>query len=105
MKRQPVLLRRISGHSMMPVLPPGTLILGLGWLLRPRPGRVAVILHNGKEKIKRIADVKNGQVFVVGDHKEASTDSRHFGWLPEESIQAIVLWPRAPRNRAEGINS
>lgn len=79
---------------MLPVLPPGTLVVGVRIGRRIQIGQVVVVLHEGKEKIKRITDIRPGEVFVVGDNNDASSDSRHFGWLPVDVIQARVIWPR-----------
>jgi len=99
----PVAVRQVHGHSMMPVLPPGTIVYGWHWFARLKPGDVVIFLHNDKEKIKRIDKVDDGRVYVLGDHLDASTDSRHFGWLEKELILAKVIWPHAPKHRAEGI--
>jgi len=96
------ILRRIAGDSMTPALRPGQLVLavrvgrswrGLGRLLRVRPGQVVILRHDGLEKIKRVSRTRSGQVFVVGDNADASTDSRQFGWLSLDDVDAVVLWP------------
>ena len=95
----PLLIRQIKGHSMLPALPPNTIVWGWCWFLRLRPGHVVVITHDGKEKVKRIQKLEGERVFLVGDHPEASTDSRHFGWLPRTVVRARVIWPRASATR------
>lgn len=90
----PVMIRRVVGHSMLPVLPPGTLVIALTWLSKPLINSVVIIEHEGKEKIKRIQDVKHDEIFVVGDHEDGSTDSRHFGWVNVATIRAHVVWPK-----------
>lgn len=92
-----LLVRRIVGHSMLPVLPPGTLVLGLKWIRKLRPGMVVVIVHDGKEKIKRIDKIKTNKIFVTGDHEVASTDSRHFGWIPKNVVKAKIVWPQTKK--------
>lgn len=90
----PFLIRRVVGHSMVPVLPPGTKVLGWKYIMRLHVGDVVVVVHDGKEKIKRVNQIKNDQIYVLGDHSDTSTDSRHFGWLPVESVKARIIWPR-----------
>ena len=79
---------------MVPILPPGTLVIGLRYFRRLRPGNVVVLKHDNREKVKRVDQIQDNQVFVLGDHPETSTDSRHFGWLPIEYVQARIIWPR-----------
>lgn len=95
--KRPVLIRRVVGHSMLPVLPPGTLVIALTWLSKPLKNSVVIIEHEGKEKIKRIQDVKGSEIYVVGDHEDGSTDSRHFGWVSVTTIKAHVVWPKTGR--------
>lgn len=102
MKKQsgfwPVIIRRVVGHSMVPILPPRTLVFGWRYFWRIHPGQVVVVEHDGIEKIKRIQKIKDNRVYILGDHPETSTDSRHFGWLPKDLVKAVVVWPRtSPR--------
>lgn len=90
----PFLLRRVTGHSMMPVLPPKTLVIGWRFFGRLRPSQVVIIQHNGLEKVKRIEKVLgDGSLFVVGDYAESSTDSRQFGAVDPRQVVAKVIWP------------
>lgn len=90
----PILIRRVVGHSMVPILPPHTLVFGWRYFARIRPGQVVVVEHDGMEKIKRVEQVEQNKVYILGDHPETSTDSRHFGWLQKDLIKAVVVWPR-----------
>ena len=75
---------------MLPALRPGTVV----FVVRPyrlQRGDIVVVAHDGLEKIKRVADIQDGKVFVQGDNPSASTDSRHFGWLPTRLVIA-KLW-------------
>jgi len=91
------LIRRIVGHSMIPVLPPGTLVFGIRYYRKLKPGHVVVVNHEGKEKIKRIEKIKDSQIFILGDHPETSTDSRQFGWLEKNQVTARIFWPRTKK--------
>lgn len=61
------------------------------FLSNPRAGDVVVLM---KEKfiIKRITKVKKGKIFVVGENKEESTDSRNFGWVSRRKIVGKVVF-------------
>ena len=92
--KQLFMVRRIVGASMLPRFRPGRIVLG--WRARHvRTGDVVILMHDGLEKIKRVDRVKGDKLYVLGDNSAASTDSRHFGWLPVTSVKARVLWPRA----------
>ncbi|HEY8998902.1 MAG TPA: S26 family signal peptidase [Candidatus Saccharimonadales bacterium] len=95
--RRPFLLRRVVGESMMPTLRHGQLLL-------IRRGKfeiadVVLLLHEGVEKVKRVAEIDGERVFVLGDNPLASTDSRHFGWLSGANVRGKVVWPRMTRVR------
>jgi|SRR5579885_2755252 len=86
----PLVVRRIEGTSMWPTLVPGRLVVGRRWFSHVRPGDVIIFRHQGLEKIKRVQRVEAGQVFVVGDNPDTSTDSRHFGWIPARAVVAKI---------------
>jgi hypothetical protein len=81
---------------MSPKLNPGQLLLATPLFRRLHPGQVVIVDHDGREKVKRIEriDEDKDRVFVIGDNLEASTDSRHFGWLDPQQIVARVIWPK-----------
>lgn len=89
-------VRRVVGHSMLPILPPGTLVIGIE-SSKAKPGKVVIIEHDGKEKIKRIEKIEDNKIFVVGDHGADSSDSRQFGWLDKKAILAKIIWPRTKK--------
>lgn len=101
----PIVVRKIHGHSMMPVLPPGTYIWATGVYKNLKPGEIVMFLHEGKEKIKRISDIRDDEIFVLGDHAEASKDSRQFGWIKKDTVIAKLFWPHAPKSRAENVEA
>lgn len=90
---------------MMPVLPPGTYVVGTRIFRKLEVGDTVIFLHEGKEKIKRISQMDGTRLFVIGDHPEASVDSRQFGWVEQETVIAKVFWPHAPKTRAENVEA
>lgn len=69
----------------------------LTWTRRYRPNDVVMVWHNGIEKIKRIQEIKDGKVYVVGDNPANSTDSRSFGWIDTNLLRGRVVGTRLNR--------
>src|SRR5205823_1541430 len=103
----------VKGASMVPTLLPGDWALAVG-ARRLERGDVVVVEHPGRpgyEMVKRITAVPGEQPldhrtlvtdewWVEGDHKDGSTDSRHFGPVRRDHIKAKVLlvyWPNDRR--------
>jgi phage repressor protein C with HTH and peptisase S24 domain len=80
---------------MAPRLLHGDVVLVSRWFSAPQIGDVVVVYHDGKEKIKRITDIKKNRVFISGDNRLQSTDSNDFGWLDRRAVIAKLLWPRS----------
>jgi phage repressor protein C with HTH and peptisase S24 domain len=80
---------------MLPTLHEGQLLL----IRRGRfaTGDVVLFVHEGLEKIKRVASAEGERVLVLGDNPAESTDSRHFGQLPATSVVGKVIWPQTTR--------
>lgn len=78
---------------MLPSLLPGQIVL-FRHKDSVRVGDIVMFQHDSIEKIKRVARIDVGRIYVLGDNPDASTDSRHFGWIGVESIRGIMIWPR-----------
>lgn len=92
-----IVIRRVRGVSMVPVLPPGQIIVGVRLVKKLRPGHVVIFKHEGKEMIKRVSKMSTDGIFVVGDHLEQSIDSRHFGPIQHHQLIARVIYPKLKR--------
>ncbi len=91
-----IFFRRVVGDSMKPTLRPGQIV----WaheVRQFRAGQVVIAFVDGREVIKRIESIENGQVYLVGDNPEYSTDSREYGSIPDTKIEGVVFWPRVTR--------
>jgi hypothetical protein len=78
---------------MAPKLRPGQLIMATPLFRRLHPGQVIIFRKNDREQIKRIEQIRDDHVFVIGDNLDASTDSRQFGWVDRGEIVARVFRP------------
>lgn len=81
---------------MLPRLAPSSVVLGV-WPGRVAVGDVVIVHHDGLDKIKRVADMRANELFLIGDNQLQSTDSRHFGWLERGTVIAKVIWPKLKR--------
>lgn len=91
MKRWPVGLYRVAGQSMLPTYQPGDLLVGWHWYRRLRPGRVVVATVDGLPLVKRVSLIDRAGVTLAGDNSPASTDSRHFGPIEPDQIEAVII--------------
>lgn len=91
-KRKLLVVRRVYGRSMMPYLNPGQIVIGHGLFKTVKPQDIVMFEHEGLEKIKRVFEVYDDTIFVVGDNKEESTDSRHFGPVPLTSVRTKIFF-------------
>jgi type IV secretory pathway protease TraF len=78
---------------MAPRLESGKIILARRWLKHLKPGDVVIARYKGREIIKRVERTEPSRIFLIGDNLNASTDSRHFGWLNKRDVVAKVVWP------------
>lgn len=61
------------------------------------PGTVILFRHDGEICVKRIESVENGKIFVLGDNREASDDSRDYGTIPASSVVGLLADQRPRR--------
>lgn len=81
----------VSGNSMLPTLKPGQDVLVSCWFNKYRIGDIVVIRHESKEVVKRISKIDDRRIFVEGDNKIESTDSRKFGWIDKKDISGKLI--------------
>jgi len=85
-----LMLRRVQGASMHPTLPHGKLVFA--WRFKkPKAGDVVIVRHHRVEVLKRIHEIKDDVMYLLGDNPAESTDSRHYGWLPLSAIVGVVI--------------
>ncbi len=87
---------KIADRSMLPNFEEGDFVLiekfsySLG---KPRENDVVVLRHPHSKKylLKRVAKTINGTIFVEGDNKAESVDSRQFGPISRNNVVGKVL--------------
>lgn len=92
MKR--LLIRRVVGHSMLPTLKQGQIIVALKKSFKK--GDIVVAWMAGREVVKRVTyfDDTSGRVLLKGDNAADSTDSRQLGPVTSEVIAGVMVWPK-----------
>ena len=82
---------RVDGDSMRPTLSPGDFVLVDPLAFKdqpPRLGDVVIARHPYRAQmlIKRVSEIVDDGVILIGDQPEASSDSRGFGRIAFSAI-------------------
>ncbi len=89
----------VYGNSMFPALRVGQDIVSVNWFYKVKVGDIVIVKSDGKEVVKRVQNVQGQEVFVQGNNKEESTDSRHFGSVTmDQVIGKVVYQSKYPSN-------
>ncbi len=87
---------RVSGHSMEPVIKNNDIIFVsfVPYLFKNPQINDIVAFENKKGEIlvKRITKIYNKRIFVEGDNKKDSLDSRQFGLISKKEILGKVIY-------------
>lgn len=91
--RFPIAVYRVAERSMEPTIRQGDYLLVSRIHGRLREGDIVVLRHPAKniDIVKRIRRIEGGRVFVEGDNKDESEDSRSFGAVPVKTITGKML--------------
>lgn len=86
----------VNGESMSPILEDGDTLICNTLNKTPEIGDIVVIKPSFETVpdqfiIKRVTDIKNGEIFIEGDNKENSYDSRNFGYVSLEHLLGVVI--------------
>lgn len=81
---------------MLPTLKPGQDVLVWSWFYSPKVEDIVIVKSvKGKVKreiVKRIIKIEGKQVYIEGDNKKESTDSKDFGPVKRSQIIGKVIW-------------
>lgn len=84
---------RISGHSMEPEFSDNDIVV-VGKFpfvrLHLKKGDVVVFRYKKDLLLKRVKKIDNGKVFLVGNNRGDSFDSRKFGWIKKSDVLGKV---------------
>lgn len=74
---------------MLPALKPGDVVVCIR--VTPRPGQLILANVAGKDVVKRVSRADAGSFYLLGDNREQSTDSRHYGAVTEAMIKGVIV--------------
>lgn len=84
----------VAGDSMAPTYVTGDWLVVI-WGGAPEPGEVVLVERENQPGVfllKRVIGPMEEKIWVEGDNKEESTDSRHWGPISQDEIVASVLF-------------
>lgn len=82
-------IRRVNGKSMTPALFPGQIVVG--WHRLPAAGDIVLARQQGREVIKRVESIKSDRLYLIGDNRTESSDSRHYGPVHFQDIIGSIM--------------
>ena len=84
----------ISGASMEPTYQTGDIAVALrvSDAHTLQKGDIVVFPYEGRELVKRVSELRDDGLYVLGDNPEHSTDSREFGTIPYDEVQYKVFF-------------
>jgi hypothetical protein len=75
---------------MLPTYRPNDTLLGWTWFT-PGVGQVVVLSHAERPLIKRITKIDGTMIWVEGDNKSDSIDSRNFGFISRSKLKSHII--------------
>lgn len=83
-------LRRIVGESMEPTLKQGRLVIFLK-TKKIKTQDIVIAKVGNREVVKRINNINDSGVELIGDNPEKSTDSRSYGAVDMDRIKGKLI--------------
>ncbi len=89
----PIRIFKVRDRSMEPAIREGDYLIVSRWYGRLRVGDIVVLRHPNKDImiVKRISTISSSKIYVIGDNKALSEDSRKFGGVDRGRVIGKVL--------------
>ena len=89
----PLAFFKVRDRSMEPAIKEGDYLIVSRLYCRLMPGDIVVLRHPAKDIsiVKRVSAASGNSLYVVGDNKAESEDSRSFGSVKREKVIGKVM--------------
>lgn len=81
----------VEGESMQPTIADGSIVVFNRLEKTYEANDIVIAQADGQQIIKRIQSIDEEEVFLIGDNREESLDSRSFGTVNMEAIRGRVI--------------
>lgn len=81
----------VEGESMQPAIADGSIVVFNRLEKTYEADDIVIAQADGQQIIKRIQSIDEEEVFLIGDNREESLDSRSFGTVNMEAIRGRVI--------------
>ena len=89
----PIAVYRVAERSMEPLIMEGSYIVVNCLPGFIKTGDVVVVnAPDGSHLVKRVDRKRGGKIFVVGDNRSISIDSRKFGWIGNRDVVGKLIF-------------
>lgn len=85
-----ILIRKVVGKSMWPTIEPGSIVFASS-LKRYQIGSVVIAHVGNRDVIKRVEAISVNGIWLAGDNRPISRDSRHFGPISASQVLGTKL--------------
>ena len=86
----------VQGCSMQPTLKQDDMVICNTLNKNPKIGDIVIIkpliCFGDDYVIKRVTDIQEDKIFIEGDNKDHSFDSRNVGWIDKSNIFGTILF-------------
>ena len=87
----PIMIYKVAERSMEPAIKEGSYLVVNCWYRKVAAKEIVVLRANGMVMVKRIDRIEGSRIFVVGDNRESSMDSRKLGWMDRKDIVGKLI--------------
>jgi signal peptidase I len=84
-------MAKVSGHSMDTTLADGDILI-INTTATPEVNDIVSVKLDDGYVVKRIAEITDEGMYLLGDNSAVSYDSRHYGYVPVSKLDGVVVF-------------